>query len=318
MRGILSLMTSSPRAAPLKVLDWLLDSDPSIRWQVMHDLTDEPEDVVAAERSRVAIEGFGARLLTLQAPNGQWGGGTYLPKWTSTTYTLMLLRDLGIDPTIDQVRAAVDLVRVNVRHEWTEMDSRPFFEGEIEPCINGMTLAVGSYFGVADANLVDRLLEHQLPDGGWNCEAPPSTVTSIDTTISVLEGLLEYEESVGGVGELEEVRARAHEYLLDRRMFRARSTGEVIDPNWTLFTFPTRWPYDVLRGLDYLRRARLTPDERMDEALDMVERTRQEGRWLLHDPYPGEYHFSLDEGVGRPSRWITLRALRVLRWADRA
>jgi len=299
----------------MAVLDWLLDSDPSIRWQVMRDLAGEPGHVIAAERSRVASEGWGARLLDLQAPDGQWGGGSYHPYWTSTTYTLLLLRDLGLDPTSDEARRAVTLVRDNAATTLDE-SGQSFFLGETEPCINGMVLAMGSYFGEASEELLDRLLDEQLDDGGWNCEAPPSKRSSFDTTICVLEGLLEYERARDAVAGTTEARARGEEYLLERRMFRSLSSGEVIDRNWTLFSFPTRWHYDVLRGLDYLRSAGVEPDDRIAEAIELVEKNRGEAdRWPLQNPHPGQVHFEMDEGADKPSRWNTLRALRVLNWA---
>jgi len=301
----------------MTVLDWLLDSDPSIRWQVMRDLTDEPDDLVAAERTLLASEGWGARLLDLQAPDGQWGGGSYHPYWTSTTYTLLLLRDMGLDPTSDEARRAVTLVRDSPATTLDE-SGQSFFLGETEPCINGMVLAMGAYFGEASEKLLDRLLDEQLDDGGWNCEAPPSTRSSFDTTICVLEGLLEYERARGAVAGLAEARARGEEYLLERRMFRSLSSGEVIDRNWTLFSFPTRWHYDVLRGLDHLRSAGVEPDDRIAEAIELVEENRgQEDHWLLQNPHPGQVHFDMDEAADQPSRWNTLRALRVLKWAGK-
>lgn len=301
------------------VLDWLLESDPSIRWQVMRDLTDEPDEVVAAERSRIAAEGWGARLLALQAPDGQWGGDTYHPYWTSTTYTLLLLRHLGLDPTSEEAQRAVGLIRDKVRFVWTETDSRPFFEGEIETCINGMVLALGAYFGEPSEELLELVLGEQLEDGGWNCWAPDDTNrSSFNTTISVLEGLLEYERAADPDPVLTAARSRGEEYLLERRMFRSLSTGEVIKPNWALFSFPPRWHYDVLRGLDYLRSAGVEPDDRIAEAIELVEKNRDEdGRWPLQDPHAGEVHFEMDPGPGKPSRWNTLRALRVLGWAGR-
>jgi hypothetical protein len=313
----------------MTVLDWLLDSDPSIRWQVMRDLTNEPEDVVAAERSRVASEGWGARLLDLQAPDGQWGGDTYHPYWTSTHYTLLLLRDLGVDPASEEARRAVGLVRDNVRFIWTEHDSRPFFEGEIETCINGMVLAMGAYFGEPSPGLLDLVLDEQLEDGGWNCwagEAWPDEETnrsSFNTTIDVLEGLLEYERAGGPDPVITEARSRGEEYLRERRMFRSLSTGEVIKQDWTLFSFPPRWRYDVLRGLDYLRSAGVEPDDRIAEAIGLVRDKRDgDGRWPLENPRDapawdraGKDHFDMEEGEGRPSRWNTLRAMRVLNWA---
>jgi hypothetical protein len=298
----------------MTVLEWLLDSDPSIRWQVMRDLTDEPDDVLAAERSRVASEGWGARLLDLQAPDGQWGGGTYHPYWTSTTYTLLLLRDLGLDPTSDEARRAVTLVQDN--NITLDESGQPFFTGETEPCINGMVLALGAYFGEAREEVLDRLLDEQLDDGGWNCEEPASKRSSFHTTICVLEALLEYERARGAVVGVTEARARGQEYLMERRMFRSLSSGEVIDRNWTLFSFPTRWHYDVLRGLDYLRSADVEPDDRIAEAIELVEKNRgEEGRWPLQNAHPGEVHFDMEEGADKPSRWNTLRALRVLNWA---
>ncbi len=297
------------------VIQWLLDSDPSIRWQVMRELIDEPGEVVAAERSRVAAEGWGVRLLNLQGSDGQWGGGAYIfPGWTSTTDTLLLLRDLGLDSTSERARRAVALVRDN--STWgPEFDEAPFFEGEVEPCINGRVLASGAYFGEASDRLVDRLLREQLQDGGWNCAAPPSRRSSFHSTICVLEGLLEYEKAKGATTGVTDARLRGQEYLLERSMFRSRSTGEVIDPDWTQFSFPTRWHYDVLWGLDYLRRADLEPDQRVAEAIDLVEKKRDgDGRWPLENPHAGDAHFDMEDGVGKPSRWNTLRALRVLDW----
>jgi hypothetical protein len=296
-------------------MQWLLDSDPSIRWQVMRDLTEEPDELVAAERSRVASEGWGARLLDLQGPDGNWGDDIATPHWLSNLYTLLLLRDLGLDPTSTQARAAVDLVRDRVT--WgPEFGNSPFFEGEVEPCINGGVLALGGYFGQTNDRLVGRLLGEQLTDGGWNCEAERGSVrSSFHTTICVLEGLLEYEKAKGVTAALTDARVRAQEYLLERRLFRRLSSGEVIEPRWTRFTFPTMWHYDVLRGLDYLRSAGVKPDERVAEAVGLVlERRQPDERWLLDEPHRDSVHDDLEGGVGQPSRWNTLRALRVLDW----
>ncbi|MGH8533062.1 MAG: hypothetical protein ACREV1_10160 [Gammaproteobacteria bacterium] len=296
------------------VMQWLLDSDPSIRWQVMCDLTEGPDEVVAAERSRVASEGWGARLLALQGLDGEWGEGTSAPKWESTLYTLLLLRDMGLDSTSEQARRAVGLVRDKVT--WgPEFGDAPFFEGEVEPCINGGVLALGGYFGEASDRLVDRLLGEQLEDGGWNCEAPQSRRSSFHTTICVLEGLLEHEKAKGATAAVTEARVRAQEYLLERRMFRRLSTGEVIERRWTRFSFPTTWHYDVLRGLDYLRSASVEPDERLAEAVELVAtRRHQNGRWPLQNPHPDPVNFDMEGGEGKASCWNTLRALRVLDW----
>ena len=371
----------------MEVIHWLLDSDPSIRWQVMRDLSNEPDEVVAAERSKIATEGWGARILSLQGEKGQWGRdeletagvvseaavpdaptrkllrelhgipvegladylnadpvllsaweerepltdedgsdsyltvmrslhvsfGTYVPKWVSTTYTLLLLRDMGLDPESDEAIRAVSLVRDNSK--W-DHDGQDFFDGEVEPCINGMTVSIGAYFDQKVNGIVDRLLGEPLADGGWNCETENgSTRSSFHTTICVLEGLLEYERRNGASTEVTAARVSGQEYLLERRMFRRLSDGEVADHDWTKFSFPPRWHYDVLRGLDYLRSAGVTPDERCAEAIDLVEDKRgADGRWPLENTYPGRVHFEMEHGDGRPSRWNTLRAMRVLDW----
>ncbi|MEV4313499.1 squalene cyclase [Actinocrispum sp. NPDC049592] len=327
----------------MDVIDWLLDSDPAIRWQVLRDLTDAPARQVAAERARVANEGWGSRLLALQQPHGQWASGlpafrseaeerwwhslapdqhgTLFPMWTSTAWSLVLLRIFGAEPDHPAVRRAVGLVRENVR--W-EHDGEPFFAGEVEPCINGRTVALGAYFGVEVTPIVERLLGEQMADGGWNCEQENgSTRASFHTTIDVLEGLLAYEQATGR--DVRQARLRGQEYLLERRMARRLSTGEPIEHDrttgapaaWTQFSFPAYWHYDVLRGLDYLRAAGSTPDVRVAEAIDLVRSKRDaDGRWPVENPHPGELHFAIDDHEGRPSRWNTLRAMRVLTWFE--
>jgi prenyltransferase/squalene oxidase-like repeat protein len=305
----------------MRVIEWLLDADPSVRWQVMRDLTSEPADVIAAERARVATEGWGAQLLALQAPDGHWGGRPWSLDYTDTFHVLELLRRLGLDPQSDQAQRAIGLVREHV--VWrggapveTPWSDHRFFEGEVEPCINGNVVATGSYFGVDMAPLVERLLGEQLPDGGWNCEVENgATVSSFGTTINVVEGLLEHERAIGGSTAVSAARRRAEAYMLERRLFRRKSTGEVIDPSWLRFSFPTWWHYDILRGLDYLRVADVEPDERIAEAIGVVEGHRDpDGRWPLQNVHAGEAPVHLDEGEGRPSRWNTLRAMRVLAW----
>jgi hypothetical protein len=305
---------TDPRSSNDPVIDWLLDSDPSIRWQVMRDLTDTPAEIVAAERARVASEGWGPRLLDQQRPDGQWGDGVTRPFWWTNMYTLLFLRDLGLDPTSTRARTAIDLVRSNVTWGPWHGDS-PFFEGEVEPCINGRVVALGAYFGVRSDRLVDRLLSEQLEDGGWNCEAERGSVrSSFHTTICVLEGLLAFEQSFGATPAVTAARRRAHEYLLERRLLRRLSTGEIIEPTWTQFAFPTLWHYDVLRALDYLRSAGVPPDARIAEALSIVRgRKQSSGRWLLDVRHRDTLHVELAGDVGTPNRWITLRALRALR-----
>jgi hypothetical protein len=289
----------------------------------MRDLIGSPAEEVAGERARVATEGAGARLLTLQAADGRWSGAAWNRGWNSTMHVLMLLRDMGLDPASDQARRATDLVRDRVTWKGCgpqECEVNAFFDGEVEPCINGQVAAVGAYFGQDVWGLVVRLLAEQLPDGGWNCEAVNgSTRSSFNTTICVLEALLAYERAVGGSREIIEARLRGQEYLLERRLFRRQSTGEVIERDrkggseWTRFAFPTWWHYDVLRGLEYLCSADVAYDERMAEAIELVASKRDgDGLWPLETSYPGVMPVEMDQGEGHPSRWNTLRALRVL------
>lgn len=315
-----------PFAEPSEaVLRWLMDGDPAIRWQVMRDLTGSASSAVALERARVATEGWGAALLARQGHDGRWAGFAWNHGWDSTMHVLWLLPQLGLEPASPEARRALGLVRDQVTWRGSgpeECADNPFFAGEVEPCINGQVAAAGAYFGQDVHDLIGRLLEEQLPDGGWNCEAPhASTRSSFNTTICVLEALLEYERAGNSSRELTEASHRGQEYLLERRLFRRRSTGERIerdrkgDAVWTQFAFPTWWSYDILRGLEYLRRADVVADARVDEAVALVLSKRSgEGRWPLDVRYPGVMPVELDEDEGRASRWNTLRALRVLKW----
>ena len=309
----------------MNVLNWLLDSDPAIRWQVLHAIVHAPAQTIAAERARTVTEGWGARLLALQNDDGQWAGGACFPAnssnwrqenkgqpWISTLPTLQLLVDLGIDPRSGQVQDAVQRAKEGCRWEHAE---QPFSSGEVEPCINGRVVTIGGYFGENMDALVERLLSEQLEDGGWNCEAPKSRRSSFHTTLCVLEGLLAYERAGRQSAAISEARQRAENYLLERRMFRSLRTGQIIDKRWLRLTYPTHWHYDVLRGLDYLRDAGVPPDSRMEEAIQIViERRHQNGRWPLNLIHPEKIPLEMETRVGSASRWNTLRALRVLRW----
>ena len=311
-------------------LEWLLDADPAIRWQAMRDLTDASPSAIAAERVRVPREGLGAAILARQEPDGSWRRAD-APVWASTLVTMLLLRATGVDRTEAAVESAVARLETGLRWNdkggcWelrpTETGGNTFFEGEEEPCINGGALAVGAYFGRPAESLARRLVSEQLDDGGWNCEAPQSTRSSFHTTICVLEGLLEYERAVGSAPEISSqitseiaaARRRGEEYLLKRTLFRRLSTGEVASPAFLKFAYPPRYHYDVLRALDYFRDACVPFDARVGDALRLVKSRRQaDGRWLLDDAHDEALAIPFGEAVGQPSRWNTLRALRVLR-----
>jgi hypothetical protein len=319
-----------PRVEP--VITWLLDSDPAIRWQVMRDVLALPESEWAAEQAKVETQGWGATLLAHEDEDGQWAGGSFVPAdfeareweevgqpWTATTYALSQLREFGLEPTSARARRAVQLIGANSR--WDEGD-QPYWEGETEECINGRTLADGAYFGVEVAPIADRLVGERLQDGGWNCErARGSKRSSFATTINVLEGLLEFERATGGTIASRAARASGEEFLLERKLFRRLSTGEPADPRFLSFVHPNRWRYDILRALDYFRSAGIEdhtpPDPRLDEAFDHLRSRRlDDGSWPLDWRAPGRVWFDTDSGPGQPSRWVSLRALRVLGWAD--
>lgn len=322
-------------------INWLLDSDPAIRWQAMRDLTDASPEKIAAERARVPREGIAAEILASQGADGSWHRAG-APDWLPTLFTMQLLRATGVDPADPAIEPAI--ARLEKGFRWAaEFGAKPFFEGEVEPCINGGALALGSYFGRPSETLALRLVGEQLADGGWNCDAPKSVRSSYHTTICVLEGLLEYERAVGdaphtvsqNVSKIAAARRRGEDYLLTRGLFRRLSTGEVAHPEFLNFAYPPRYHYDILRALDYFsavaaqtdasggtqKNAPHEPriDARLGDALQIVESRRQpDGRWLLDQSYAESLAIPFNERIGDPSRWNTLRALRVLRWAARS
>jgi hypothetical protein len=316
----------------MSVIEWLLNSDPSISWQAMRDLSLAHASEVPAERAKIATHGWGATLLAAQSEDGTWPGDPRFPE-RPTLSALLLLHDMGLDPASEQAKRAVGRVRENVKWlmnitqdelpkgEDISWWHKPFFAGEVEPCINGRVVTVGAYFGVDMHPLVDRLLGEQMTDGGWNCDQEiGSTRGSFHTTINVLEGLLEFERASAGSPAVEAARGRGQEYLLSRHLFKRLSTGEPIEhdrkggPVWTQFSYPAGWRYDILRGLDYLRNADVAPDSRMAEAIAIVASKRDaDGRWALGILHPDEVIAEPGITEGSPSRWNTLRAMRVLR-----
>jgi hypothetical protein len=295
----------------------------------MRDLLDRPEPEWQEERARVETEGFGARLLSFQDEDGQWAGGSFVPRefdfrewqevgqpWTATCFSLSQLREFGLDPRSDRAKRTVELIGHSSRWD----GGQPFWEGETEECINGRTVADGAYFGVDVSPIVARLAGERLSDGGWNCERANGSVrSSFATTINVLEGLLEFERVTGGTPESRAARSTGEDYLLERRLFRRLSTGDVADERWLALAHPNRWHYDVLRALDYFRGSGIAtgaaPDPSLGEAIEHLRTKRQpDGSWLLDWSPPGRIWFEIDGGVGTPSRWVTLRAMRVLKW----
>ena len=317
------------------VTEWLLDSDPALRWQVERDLLGEPESVWQTTRARVATEGMGARLLALQGEDGQWAGGAFFPAdfdfegpeaapgagqpWTATTWSLNSLREWGLDASA--LEGTAEKIAANSRWEY---DDLPYWGGEVDCCINAFTLANGTWLGADVSSLPQWFVDHQMDEGGWNCEwVEGSTRASVYSTLSSIDGILWYEKATGGTPELTAARKKAQEYLLERRILYKVTTGEPVRPGVELLAYPQRSKYNVLHAVNYFRDASLydgvEPDPRLAEAVEVIRRQRQpDGTWLQGYRYPGRVWFEQDVPVGEPSKWVTFLALRALDWWDSA
>ncbi len=302
------------------VFIWLMQGDPAIRWQVMRDLLDVPERRWQAERRRVARAGWGAQFLALQESGGGWGGGIYSPKWTSTTYTLLQLRDLGLSGSNRAARRGARLALNGL----VGQPGTPLFEKNLrrlDLCVAGMAVSLAAYFDLRRAGteaILAHLLEHQMDDGGWNCNVKKQGAVhgSFHTTFNVLDGLQDLLDRGAGTDQpvIQAAQARALEFMLSHKLFRSHKTGQLINPAFLKFSFPPRWHYDVLRGLDFFQRVRAPRDARLGEAIELVrQKRRSDGTWPLQNRYAGRAFFEMEK-PGQPSRWNTLRALRVLRW----
>lgn len=315
------------------LIEWLLDSDPALRWQVERDLLGAPAGVWEVTRSRVASEGFGARLLALQDPDGQWAGGAFFPgdfdfhgpeaqegagqPWTATTWSLNMLREWGLDPSV--LEGTAERLAANSRWEY---DDLPYWEGEVDCCINAYTLANGAWLGADVSGLVSWFAEHQMADGGWNCDWVEGSVrSSFHSTLNSLKGLLSYEAMTGQ--STRGIRRRGEEYLLERRLYRRLSTGDPVGPWVFRFAYPFRWFYNVLNAAEYFCGASsidgTPPDPRMADAIENIrDQRRPDGTWIQARRHPGRVWFEVDVEAGEPSRWLTLSGSRVLDWWDGA
>ena len=315
------------------LLKWLLDSDPALRWQVERDLAGAPPEVWEATRARMATEGLSARLLALQDPDGQWAGGAYFPHdfdfggpeaaenagqpWSATTWTLNTLRDWGVDGTA--LAGTADLLAANSRWEYNDL---PYWEGEVDACINAFTLANGAWLGTDVSGIAQWFLDHRMADGGWNCEwVDGSARSSFHSTLNSLKGLLYYESVTGGSDGLRAARRAGEEYLLQRRLLHTLSTGELVGPWVTWFAYPFRWLYSALNAAEYFRAAALhddtVPDPRIADAIEMIRGARRpDGTWVQERRHPGRAWFDVDASPGEPSKWLTFFGTRVLAWWD--
>lgn len=300
-----------------ELIAWLMEGDVAIQYQTSRDLLGIDNTFL---RKQIATQGWGARFLACRQPNGHWGRGFYQPKWTSTHYTLLDLKNLGIWPHVPEIKETLQMIFENEKG----------VDGGINPhreiifsdvCISGMALNYGAYFGVDEkylTSVVDYLLGEHMPDGGFNCQTSRSGAThsSVHTTLSVLEGINEYKRNgyKYRLDELETAELASREFLLMHRLFRSDKTGEIINPNFLKLCYPGRWYYDILKAMDYFQCASVSYDERMQDAIDVLLKKRnKEGQWKLAANHPGQTHFEMEQ-AGIPSRWNTLRALRVLKW----
>lgn len=321
-------------AASEGLLNWLLDSDPALRWQAERDVAGAPRKIWEATRARIATEGFGAQLLERQDPDGQWAGGAFFPAdfdfegpeaaegagqpWTATTWSLNTLRDWGLDARA--LAGTAEQLAANSRWEY---DDLPCWGGEVDCCINGYTLANGAWLGADVSGIAQWFQDHQLADGGWNCEwVEGSTRSSFHSTLNSLKGLLYYETAIGD-DTVCEVRRTGEAYLLERRLMRRLSDGELVGPWVTGFAYPFRWFYSVLKAVDYFRDAALhenrAPDPRLAESVEAIRRARRpDGTWLQERRHPGRVWFEVDVPSGEPSKWLTFYGTRVLAWWDAA
>jgi hypothetical protein len=320
------------------LLDWLLDSDPALRWQVERDVAGAPREVWGATRARLATEGFAARLLALQDPDGQWAGGAFFPgdfdfygpeaapdagqPWTATTWTLNALRDWGLDAAV--LADTAGLLAANSRWEYGNL---PYWGGEVDCCINAYTLANGAWLGADVTGIARWFLDHRMADGGWNCEwVDGSTRSSFHSTLNSLKGLLYYEAATGGSDGLRAARRAGEEYLLQRRLLRTLSTGELVGPWVTHFAYPFRSFYSALNAADYFRAATLydaalpdgaRPDPRLADAIGVIRAARRpDGTWLQERRHAGRVWFEVDVAPGEPSKGLTFFGTRVLAWWD--
>jgi len=301
-----------------QIVNWLLRGDPSVRWQVYTDLLDSDEQTIWKERTKITTEGWGSRLLSHQDQIGTWANGIYSPKWTSTTYTLILLRRLGLDPGNQKAQKGA-LILLN--KGFYKDGGINFFKSlkYSETCVTGMVLSILSYFNIRHKRLIsvaEHLLKQQMEDGGWNCQRPKGAIHgSFHTTISVLEGLLEYMGKFSDYhDDILKSRNRAMEFLLNHRLFKSHRTGKITDPKMTRFSFPPRWRYDVMRSLDYFQKIHAPWDERFSDAIHLLLKKRlPDGRWNLQAKHPGNVFFNMEK-IGEPSRWNTLRGMRILKW----
>jgi len=314
--------------------DWLLDTDPALRWRVERELLGAAPEVWEATRSRVTTEGIGARLLALQDEGGTWAGGAFFPAdfdfegpeaqpgmgqpWTATTWVLNDLREWGVDPQVLRERGTAEKLDQIV---W-EYEDMPYWGGEVDVCINSWTLSNGLWLGVDMSRLATWFVDHQLPDGRWNCEwVEGSTRSSFHSTLNALKGLLDLELAGAGTDSTRAARLRGEEYLLERDLVRKLSTGERVGPWVDRFVYPYRHRYSVLNALDYFRRASEVDgpkqDPRMAEAVEMLRAQRQpDGTWLQGEPLRGRVWFEVDVREGEPSPWLTYLGTAVLAWWD--
>ena len=300
---------------PDSILQWLLEGDASIRYQAQRDLLKKDDPSL---QEQISKEGWGAQYLSLRNSRKQWGKDFYQPKWTSTHYTLLDLRNLCMSPQQKEARETIDLILKQYKGRDGGINAAKSLT-DSDVCINGMFLNYAAYFRADEEMLhsvVDFILGQHMPDGGFNCHSNRigAVHSSLHTTLSVAEGILEYSRNGYRyrLADLKRAGSRSEEFMLVHKLYQSHRTGKTIHPSMLRIPYPSRWYYDILRALDYFRLAGVPYDERMKDALTiLLAKRRSDQRWPLQAAHPGKRHFDMEK-PGQPSRWNTLRALRVL------
>jgi len=302
-----------------KLIKWLLDGDVAIQYQVHRDLLGNTRMDL---QDSIANEGWGKHFLSKRNPNGHWGKKFYQPKWTSTHYTLLDLRNLCIEQNHPLIKETIAIILQNEKA--TDGGILPIGTTQLtDLCINGMFLNYASYFKTNEQDLksvIDCILAQIMPDGGFNCRSNRFVTihSSLHTTMSVLEGITEYE--IQGytyeLAELRQAKKSSIEFILMHQLFRSDKTGEIINKDFLKLTYPGRWRYDILRALDFFQHAKIKWDARMNPAIQVLQKKRnKDATWNAQAKHPGQVHFEMEK-AGKPSRWNTLRAMRVLKYYE--
>ena len=300
-----------------QIIDWLLEGDVSLQYQVWRDLLGADKKKL---QSRIANEGWGNKILSKRNSDGHWGDRFYQPKWISTHYTLLDLRNLNLPSNNEIVQETIELVLQNNMADDGGIRLGPSTSQHSDVCVNGMFLNYASYFKTPEKKLhsiIDSILNEIMPDGGFNCRTTRSGAkhSSLHSTISVLEGFVEFQKAGYRYRKEEILSAQKSsiEFILVHQLFLSDKTGHIINKDFLKLTYPCRWKYDILRAMDFFQYAGIERDHRMKATIDVLKTKRnKEGTWNMQAAHSGQVHVNMEK-AGQPSRWNTMRVLRVMK-----